>query len=564
MAVSTSSQVAERIASEMSPRIERLMREKHITGLSAALVDEGDVLFSQGYGFANQEAKQPATSRTIYKIGSITKLFTGTAAMQLCERGLLDLDRPVSSYVPEFSARASAADLLKITPRTLMTHHSGLPSDWYAGYWEEDPHAFRRVIDYLHECPLCFPPNTVFSYSNLATSLMGVIIERVSSTTYQDYVEQNILAPLGMSSSALSAARAGDLFSRAYVRGVQAEDPTLRDAPAGAILSCVEDMARFAGMILGQGAYHGTRILQARTVAEMLSPQNAGVPLDLGFHIGLNWMLSRPALESAGRVCWHDGGSPHFFSILVALPDAGLAAIVLSNSDGGMVNVGLIADDMLKIALDLRSVKQPALVPQQATPEAVGGEESPEGRFAGTTGIVQIYRQREKLRMKMQGQNLLLDPVGDGWYALQLLLFGLLPVKVPSIAALRLTVRRMNNKRVLGVEQYGFRAAFGSEYVPARIPAAWSNAVGRYQLVTEDRLPPFTLLHLGIENGILMLRTTARKIGKISMVLQPRSETEAVVAGFGRTGGLVVELQSKGPDRTLMLLGLEFRQPQRR
>jgi CubicO group peptidase (beta-lactamase class C family) len=81
----------------------------------------------------------------------------------------------------------------------MSTAAPGLPGDWYTDYWSDDPHAFRKVLDYLHECDPVFPPNTVFSYSNLVTSLLGVIIERLSQLSYQEYIEQRILAPLKIS-----------------------------------------------------------------------------------------------------------------------------------------------------------------------------------------------------------------------------------------------------------------------------------------------------------------------------------------------------------------------------
>src|SRR6202142_2873036 len=182
--------------SRVSPFIQQMMRQKHITGLSVALVDDSEILFTKGYGFADKQAHRLATPRTVYKVGSITKVFTGTAAMQLSERGLLDIDKPVVEYLPEFSIKNRTGDLSQITPRTLMTHHSGIPGDWYLNYWSDEPHAFRNVLDYLQESHLAFPPNTVFSLSNLAMSLLGIIIERVSNQTYQQYIEQNILAPL--------------------------------------------------------------------------------------------------------------------------------------------------------------------------------------------------------------------------------------------------------------------------------------------------------------------------------------------------------------------------------
>jgi CubicO group peptidase (beta-lactamase class C family) len=551
------SNYSDTIETRVSPFIKQIMRKKQIAGLSIALIDEDGILFAKGYGLADKQRQQPATPRTLYKIGSITKLFTGTAAMQLSEKGLLDIDKPITEYLPEFSIKCRPGDLSLITARTLMTHHSGLPADYYYNYWSDDPHAFRNVVKYLKDSHLAFPPNTVFSYSNLATSLMGVIIERVSHLSYQEYIEQNILTPLGMKDSATTADGVSiPLLSKAYSHGNEVEDPSSRDAPAGAIFSNVLDMARFTSMVLANGSYQGVSILQSQTLAEMLRPQNTDIKFDLGFRIGLNWLLSRPTLSFAGRVCWHDGGSPHFFSILVVLPDVKLGVVVLSNSDGGMVNVGLIADEILKHAVTVKTGKSvPAL---EKHIEATRQSEPVTGTFASASGIVRIFQRDGSLRALLQGKQFSLTDTGDGWYSLRLLLFGLIPLKIAAVAALRLAIRIINGQKILGVEQYGMQAAYGMEYFPSPIPARWSESLGVYRLVTEGKLPPFTSVHLTMDDGFLFLRVEARKIGKMSLVLKPVSDTEGVILGFGRSGGETIELIYQNGAKMLRMTGLEF------
>lgn len=546
----------------ISPFIKRLMRQKHITGLSAALVDEGGIVAGQGYGFADRGANRPADLRTVYRIGSITKLFTGIAAVQLVEKGLFNLDKPVGEYLPEFSLKASPDDLAKITPRTLMTHHSGLPADWYADYWSTDPHAFRQVIEYLRNCALAFSPNTVFSYSNLATSLMGILIERVSGLSYQDYIQEYLLDPLRMTESGLHPDDvAPSILSKAYAMNHEVDEPILRDAPAGAILSSVGNMARFVSMVLAGGTLDGKCILGPRVLADMLTTQNTDVERDFGFQVGLNWFLSRPSLGQAGRVGWHDGGSPHFFSIVIALPDAKLGAVVLSNSDGGMVNVGVIADEMLRQALRLKTLERPAVSKSNQRMRKTPALETPEGLFATPNGLVEIYRKKNNVRARMQNMELALSPDGDGWYAPKLLLVGLLPVRVASLKSLRFGVCTVSGQRVLGIEQYGLRVAFGEAYSSVEIPAAWSASLGTYRLVTADPLPPFTSLELAEQRRTLLIRVTARKAGKMSLVIRPTSDTSAVVLGFGRVGGVAVELTSQGNAKKLSMVGLEFVKP---
>lgn len=107
--------------------IEQQMRRHGVVGLSIALVDDQRIVWAQGFGYADKAAKIAATSETIYRVGSISKLFTATAAMQLAEHGKFDIDRPLQDYVPEFSIKTRYPKSAPITPRNLMTHHSGLP-----------------------------------------------------------------------------------------------------------------------------------------------------------------------------------------------------------------------------------------------------------------------------------------------------------------------------------------------------------------------------------------------------------------------------------------------------
>jgi CubicO group peptidase (beta-lactamase class C family) len=562
MAMPFHPEYADIFESRINPFIKQSMRKNRITGLSMALVDENGILSAEGYGWADRRGRQSATPRTVYKIGSITKLFTGTAAMQLHEKGMLDIDRPVVEYLPEFSIQCRPGDLSRITARTLMTHHSGLPADCCRDYWSDDPHAFRKVLEYLKEFHLTFPPNTAFSYSNLATALMGVLIERISRLSYPEYIERNILRPLGMKDSASTAGGACTaLLSKAYAYGHEAEDPSFRDAPAGAIFSNALDMARFISMVLANGSYQGASILQSRTLAEMLRPQNAGVKLDLEFRIGLNWLLSRPALSHAGRTCWHDGGSPHFFSILVALPDAKLGAVVLSHSDGGMVNVGLIADEILKHAVTVKTGKSAPASDAHVAPSRIGENgqgQPPTGTFASSGGIVSIFQRNGSPRVVMQGKQFLMIPAGDGWYSLRFLLFGLIPMKIAAVGALRLSVRLIDGRKILGIEQFGFQAAFGMEYSSIPIPAGWSEHVGEYRLVTGGKLPPFSSVRLAMDGGILLLQAKVRKMGNISLVVNPISEVEGVILGFGRTGGGTIELTRRNGVKILRMAGLEF------
>jgi CubicO group peptidase (beta-lactamase class C family) len=292
------------LRAQLVPMIRREMKRHHLTGLSLALVDGAGVAWAEGFGYADKEQGVPATPETVFKICSISKLFTATAAMQLVEQGKLDLDRPVQSYIPEFSIQTRFPQSEPITVRSLMTHHSGLPVDnrrsMYAADADHDPESFQTALDYLNHTFTAYPVDYIFSYSNLAIDVLGILIERVSGERFESYVTRHILKPLGMETSSVRLDETTRRrLSKGYHLGKGMWEPMLRDIPAGGVHSTALDMARFIGMVNGQGTFAGISILRAETLAQMLTPQNTGNPLDFNLAIGLNWALNRPALEYA-------------------------------------------------------------------------------------------------------------------------------------------------------------------------------------------------------------------------------------------------------------------------
>ena len=128
----------------MSWLIKKEMKRNNITGLSIALVDGQKVVWSAGFGYADKVNNIPATSQTVYGAGSISKLFTATATMQLAEQGKIDIDKPLQTCLPRFSIKTRFPDAGPITPRNIMTHHSGLPSDLRKGMWSKKPEPFTE------------------------------------------------------------------------------------------------------------------------------------------------------------------------------------------------------------------------------------------------------------------------------------------------------------------------------------------------------------------------------------------------------------------------------------
>ncbi len=323
------------------------MRKADVTGLSVALVDDQNLVWADGFGFADRARDVPAGADTVYRVGSITKLFTAAAVMQLAEQGKLAIDRPIEAVIPGFSMKSRFENARPVTPRLLMSHHAGLPTDILKGFSEPHPRSLAELTRQLQDEYLAFPPGTLWSYSNVGYSLLGRAVEMAAGVPYDVHIGGALLKPLGLTNASITArAPEGPMAAKGYRNGKEAADLVLRDISAGGLNASVRDMSRFLSMIFADGRANGRSVLRPETVREMLRPQNADVPLDLNFRVGLGWMLSglgEIEFSGAGPVAHHAGGTALFHSQVIVLPAHKLGVVVLSNSASSRKVVKLFA-----------------------------------------------------------------------------------------------------------------------------------------------------------------------------------------------------------------------------
>jgi CubicO group peptidase (beta-lactamase class C family) len=293
----------------------------------AVLVARGEkVVFSGGFGFADAAGERRNTPSTKFSIGSVTKTFTAAAVLQLRDNGLVDLDAPVTDYVPEYTPKGSAG----VTLRRLLSHSAGVPDIGLDPRSLGDltkPRSPVDLIGMIGDKPLDFAPGESSRYSNTGYILLGLVIERASGMPYADYVHDRLLVPLGMSRTSYG----GDVSSESgLARGLmEGPDGGFREAPlvhpslgysAGALFSTVEDMGRWAR---GLGS---DRILTANSRAEMFKQEKDG--------FGLGWLI----MDTWGRKdIAHGGGAPGYNAWIERWPEDGVFVAVLSNTGGSPV-----------------------------------------------------------------------------------------------------------------------------------------------------------------------------------------------------------------------------------
>jgi CubicO group peptidase (beta-lactamase class C family) len=307
-------------------------------GLSIGIVYDQDLIWAKGYGYADLARRVSATPTTIYRIASISKLFTATAIMQLRDAGKLRLDDPVSERLPWFSIKRTYDGGPPITIRHLVTHTSGLPRELSGVNWSDL--AFPGRDDLRRALPgqeTVFPPETEWKYSNLAVSLAGEIVAEVSGEPWPQYVERHILRPLGM--SATRAAPLRDLRGLAvgYGRRVPGRARDIEpfvdigaESPAGNLASNVLDLAKFVSLQLRDGPTGGRQILQGSTLREMHRVQWLRPDWQSGW--GLGFSVRR--VGDHVRV-GHGGSLPGHRTQIEIAPAQKLGVIVLTNANDG-------------------------------------------------------------------------------------------------------------------------------------------------------------------------------------------------------------------------------------
>lgn len=314
------------------------LNDYHVPGAAISVVKDGQLFFAKGYGYANlQDNKPVVANQTLFMVGSVTKLFTWTAVMQLVEQGKLDLNVDVNTYLKSFQIPATYPQ--PITLKNLMTHTAGF-EDRNVGTLAQTAADIQPLGEYLaHNMPARVrPPGEVTTYSNYGVALAGYIAEQVSGAPFDDYIEANILNPLNMNHTTTRQPLPSDLvpdMSMCYTyadAGYQAGYSFLylQIQPAGAMRTTVTDMANFMIAHLQNGIYGNSRILQNATAEQMHSQLFTNDPKVNGNAHGF-WEMNLNSL----RILYHYGLTSSFASFLFLLPKQNVGLFVSYNSLGG-------------------------------------------------------------------------------------------------------------------------------------------------------------------------------------------------------------------------------------
>lgn len=345
--------------------IRQEMSEWNIGSVTVALVDDQRVVYAAGFGEAKRDS--------VFRVGSISKLFNAIAVMQQVEAGKLDLDEPLPADVLPLNPFPGTPP---VTLRQILCHRSGLPRESpVGGYFDDSQPGLAATVAGMRSCVLVTRPGEKTRYSNVAPSIAGRLVERASGQTFEDYQRQHVLGPLHLTNSAWTLARvARKRVVRSHMRvadghgGWKRQPAPLFDLgtiPAGNLFSTAEDLARFASALLADG----DGLVKPETLHEMWRPQLTKD--DAGF--GLGFIAGR---FREHRTISHNGAVYGYSSLLVLLPEQKLAAVVLGNEDVANGRIHHIGDTALSLLLEAKLGEKPPLPAKLSLPGDLA-------RFAG-------------------------------------------------------------------------------------------------------------------------------------------------------------------------------------
>ncbi|MDB5345063.1 MAG: hypothetical protein JWP89_3440 [Schlesneria sp.] len=489
-------------------RLERAVQQEldqgYVNGVSIALIDDSRIVYAHGFGYSNRDHKTPATAKSIYRAGSISKLVTAVAAMKLREQTPIDLDAPIQTYLPDFRIVNPYPDAPAITLRRLLCHRSGMIRESpVGGYFDDQEPTLDAVVASLSDCVLPSAPEAKTRYSNVGPTIAGKTIETLSRQTFEDFVQKQVFDVAGMSSSSWKLQeRQRDQMSAGYLsvalpnggfQQILAPRFELGTVPAGNLYTTVEDLGRFIMFLVNEGRVGDRILVQPETLAEMYKPQgsNAARTFGLGFSLGKH---------QEHETVQHMGAVYGFTSSLIAIPSQKVGAVVLANEDLAIGSVQRMMAAAIEAALACRQLPAEAVaVPSEnltlatSAPPALSPRTDLRqfvGKYESTNCWAEFTEKNGQLQAVISGQPVPLESRGDLVFVANSRFFF-----NSSIA-----FERNDVGEVIGCTAMRQKFSKLPDSQPQSEPANWTKFVGTYG-------PAFIPLIISIRNGHLYAMT---------------------------------------------------------
>ena len=397
------------------PIVERELKSKRLPAVSIALVADGKIVWAKGFGLADPAAKIPANAETVYRVGSVSKLFTDLALMQHVEAGDVDLDAPAARYLPGFQPKNPFDKA--VTLRQMTSHRSGLVRESPVGhYFDATSPSLAATVESLNTTALVYPSETRTKYSNAAVAAVGYVLENLEKKPFDQVAKQRLLEPLDMSHSGFTLTpELAPHLAKAVMwttDGREFPAPTfaLGTSPAGNLYSSAVDLGKFLTMLLAKGEGPHSRVIKSDTLDVMWTPQC--VPQGESGPFGIGFALA--TLDGHRRV-GHGGAVYGFATEVAALPDDGLGVAIIASRDCANGSTRFLADLALRMLL-AKKHGDPFPKVEPTTPIPTDAMHAGEGHYSSGDRSLDLFVQDNRLYVQPRdGMRSELRAKGPDW-----------------------------------------------------------------------------------------------------------------------------------------------------
>ena len=387
------------------------LKETNTPGAAVAVVSGDRQIFAKGFGVANIETGAPVTPDTLFRIGSVTKMFTAAVLATLAEEGRIKIDEPIGKYVKGLNAKLSL-----VTAHQLMSHMAGMTDESPSDYGSHDDPALAAYVRSLNEDYFFTEPGDIFSYSNPGFDVAGFLIEEVGGRPYADQMSDRLFKPLGMNSTTFRPTVAMTYpLSQGHSLSEKAKPTVIRPFgdnvagwPDGFMFSSVNELSRFAIAFMDSGRIDGKQVLNPTVITKLSTPY-ADLHSPFGFENGRYGYGLFVHDHRGVHVVWHAGLLPGYGALLQMVPKQRFAVIVLANKSGTLLNK--TAEKAMELLLPLEAEIQAK--PKQALAFSEAEISDCVGKYANKPEIAEILLKEGKLILKRQDGEFPITKTGD-------------------------------------------------------------------------------------------------------------------------------------------------------
>lgn len=354
--------------------LEQLIREDDIIGISACLINNQDIIWQKAYGEQEKAMhnKKALNLNNTFKGGSIAHIITMIAILKLYNDGLIDIDAPITEYLPDFSIKSrfqgeNSSEQKPITIRSILVKRSGLPRDISLAYglmnFNNEKMSIEKVVDDVQKTYTAYPTLHKYKESNVSIDILGKIVQDVSEKPFNEYVHTEILSPLGMSKTSFDAkpditAKLATGYRKFGKDNIQAVEPhNLHNIPSGNIYTSINDLSKLLMMIFSDGDINDNETISNADAGQFIKKEIIGMMFEDKHSkpqdpqkVGFLWSLS--ALENGELVATYSGNTEGYSTHISFLPNKKLGIILMSNSSSLSMKASRLSRKILKIMLE--------------------------------------------------------------------------------------------------------------------------------------------------------------------------------------------------------------------